>query len=235
MIDFKNLRLIGSSTARGHGIDTENSYLSLLQGRWPALVASNESQDLLGISRIVDILRRTPDSSIDTVLIIHSAADTFLIAGLPYRLFLRMKSAISNSAHQSPGYTIYKYMNRNLKLLFFCVRFLKLNTGLISFFRSVNLIDSFSADYRHTFVIVDTTSKLFSIEWFFKGLYSRLTSALLESSLKITVIDIKKIIDESQYVHIDFYQRDRWHLNELGHDFLSNEITLRLRDLGIVS
>jgi len=50
-----------------------------------------------------------------------------------------------------------------------------------------------------------------------------------------SVIDFDKISYDSGYVRADFYQKDRWHLNELGHDLLSNEIDLKLIDLYSIS
>ena len=235
LTNTKALQLIGSSTSKGFGIHPEKSYFSLLLGRLPALVASTHSQDLLNISQIVDILRKAPSKNIDTVLVIHSAADTFLIPSFLFRLYLRMRSNMGTSSDQVPGYVIYKSMNRFAKVLLFSVGLLKTNTSFPSLFRSLNSIESLTVNYRHTFVIVDTSTRIFSIEWTLKGLYSRFTDILFKGSPKLSVIDFNKISHDSRYVRADFYQEDRWHLNELGHDLLFNEIAKKLNDLHLVS
>jgi hypothetical protein len=235
LTNIKALQLIGSSTSKGFGIHPEKSYFSLLRGRWPALVASTVSKDLLTMSQIVDILRQAPDKTCETVLVIHSAADTFLIPSLPFRLYLRMRAGTSTSSDHGPGYVIYKSMNRLVKVLFFSVGLLKPNTSFISLFRSLKSIEALSINYRHIFVIVDTSTRLFSLEWMFKGLYSSFTNILLKKSPKLSVIDFDKISYDSGYVRADFYQKDRWHLNELGHDLLFNEIDLKLIDLYSIS
>ena len=235
MINFRALQLIGSSTSRGFGISVEKSYFSLLQESWPAVVASNESKDLLSFPQIVDLLMETPGNNTETVLVIHSAADTFLIPSILFRRYMQMRSVKSTSVVRFPGYGIYKSMNRFVKILLISVGFLKTNTSFLSLFRSIKSIQTLSVNYRHTFVIVDTSPRFFSIEWIFRGLYSRFTDILLNDSPKITVIDINKISHEARFVRADFYQKDRWHLNELGHDLLFNGIALNLRDLHLVS
>ena len=234
LTNIKALQLIGSSTSKGFGIHPEKSYFSLLRERWPALVASTESKDLLTISQIVDILREAPDKNCERVLVIHSAADTFLIPSLPFQLFLRMRTSTGISSNQGPGYVIYKSMNRFFKVLFFSVGLLKPNTSFISLFRSLKSIETLSINYRHTFLIVDTSTRFFSIEWMFKGLYSRFTDIFLKGSPEISVIDFNRISYDSRYVRADFYQKDRWHLNELGHNLLFNEIDLKLIDLNSI-
>ena len=235
MTNIKALYLIGSSTSKGFGIHPEKSYFSLLRARWPALVASTVSKDLLTMSQIVDILRQAPDKTCETVLVIHAAADTFLIPSLPFRLYLQMRAGTSTSSDHGPGYIIYKSMNRFVKVLLFSVGLLKPNTSFISLFRSLKSIEALSIKYRHTFVIVDTSTRLFSLEWMLKGLYSSFTNILLRKSPKLSVIDFNKISHDSGHVRADFYQKDRWHLNELGHDLLSNEIDLKLIDLHSIS
>lgn len=234
LINIGALFLIGSSTAAGFGIDRDKSYFSLCLQRYPSLVGLNASQDLISISQIVATVKESQDLDSNTVLIIHSAADGYLVPTFPLQLYSRVKLWTVDSPSKFDGYAMYRGMNRYLKSLFLLARFVKPRTSLLSLFRSFKSVNMLAIQSRHIFVIVDSTMRM-SPEWIFKSCHSRIVIRMFQDSKKVSTIDLREIVNQSSFTQTDILQRDNWHLNELGHSLLADKIVAGLSDLRLIS
>ncbi len=234
LINIGALFLIGSSTAAGFGIDRDKSYFSLCLQRYPSLIGLNASQDLISISQIVATVKESQDLDSNTVLIIHSAADGYLVPTFPLQLYSRVKLWTADSPSKFDGYAMYRGMNRYLKSLFLLARFLKPRTSLLSLFRSYNSVNMLAVQSRHIFVIVDSTMRM-SPEWIFKSCHSRIVIRMFQDSKKVSTIDLREIVNQSSFTQTDILQGDNWHLNELGHSLLADKIVAGLSDLRLIS
>jgi hypothetical protein len=234
LINSGALFLIGSSTAAGFGIDRDKSYFSLCLQRYPSLIGLNASQDLISISQIVATVKESQYLNSNTVLIIHSAADGYLVPTFPLKLYSRVKSWTADSASGFDGYLIYRKMNRLPKSLFLLARFLKPRTSLLSLFRSFKSVNMLAVRSRHIFVIVDSTFRM-SPEWIFRSCHSRIVVRMFQDSKKVSTIDLRKIVNQSSFTQADILQGDNWHLNALGHSLLADKIASGLSDLRLNS
>ena len=231
MIDFKFILLIGSSTARGFGLNSDESYLSKIAQSVPSVSTVNLTKDLRDISDILAILHKYQEHTDATVLIIHSAADSFFIPTSVLFSILRFKSSNNPLLMENNGYAIYKAMSTWKKSFLIASRLVKPNTSFLKLIRSYRLLKKFSNTFKHIFVIVDSGIPKFSPEWIIRSYYSRVIQFLFSNSHNISVIDFEKLSKKSIFKQATLYQSDGWHLNHIGHRIIAIEIIHRLNDL----